>query len=418
MKIAKTAETCGSSQPLIPTWFSRLNSWEKRAFAASFGGWAIDAFDFMIFSFAITVLTRTLGIDEGRIGLIGTATLLASAAGGWVAGMMADRFGRVKMLQGTILWFSVCTVLIGFAHNFEQLLTLRILQGFGFGGEWAIGAVLIGETVRPQDRGKAVGFVQSGWAVGWGVAALAYSVVLDGSHSCGSHPVASKERQGARDFFGDAEAGAGSWFKNKPDGDLFATAQSIYGQGVAAVHGTDGRLLRNVHLASHLFESRASSVGSRYWRIPDGSDSGFVLWLHSRRLPCGYLGTPPKFHHFLVSCGCVRLPVPASAAYQYADALLGISSWYGFLRRICGDGCISDRALSIEYPGVRAELLLQLRTRYRSALSCAGWLFESEILTRQRDCALCWFRVCARSRHGDSVARDERKTPAIKGACS
>jgi MFS family permease len=176
MKIAKTAETCGSSQPLIPTWFSRLNSWEKRAFAASFGGWAIDAFDFMIFSFAITVLTRTLGIDEGRIGLIGTATLLASAAGGWVAGMMADRFGRVKMLQGTILWFSVCTVLIGFAHNFEQLLTLRILQGFGFGGEWAIGAVLIGETVRPQDRGKAVGFVQSGWAVGWGVAALAYSV--------------------------------------------------------------------------------------------------------------------------------------------------------------------------------------------------------------------------------------------------
>jgi MFS family permease len=176
MKIAKTSEVRDAPSLWIPAWLIRLDSQGRKTFAASFGGWAIDAFDFMIFSFVVTALTHVFQIERGKIGLIGTATLLASAVGGWISGMLADRYGRVKILQGTILWFSVCTVLIGFAQNFDQLLGLRILQGLGFGGEWAIGAVLIGESVEPGDRGKAVGFVQSGWAVGWALAAVAYSV--------------------------------------------------------------------------------------------------------------------------------------------------------------------------------------------------------------------------------------------------
>ena len=176
MKLARTQEVVKDGSMWMPAWIKKLDSGGRKTFMASFGGWAIDAFDFMIFSFVITALTHTLGVQRGAIGMIGTATLLASAVGGWTAGMLADRFGRVKMLQATILWFSVCTVLIGFAQNFEQLLALRILQGLGFGGEWAIGAVLIGESVGSEDRGKAVGFVQSGWSIGWAGAALAYSV--------------------------------------------------------------------------------------------------------------------------------------------------------------------------------------------------------------------------------------------------
>ncbi len=157
-------------------WYASLNQQGRRTFGAAFGGWIIDAFDFMIFSFVISSLIEQLHIQKSSAGLIGTATLLASAIGGWLAGMLADRFGRVKILQGTILWFSVFTVAIGFSQNFEQVLILRVLQGLGFGGEWAIGAVLVGEIVRGADRGKAVGIVQSGWAVGWGLAAIAYSV--------------------------------------------------------------------------------------------------------------------------------------------------------------------------------------------------------------------------------------------------
>src|SRR5215470_1282542 len=92
--------------------------------------------------------------------------------GGWFAGALADRFGRVRTLQITIVWFAFFTFLCGFAQNYTQLLIFRALMGLGFGGEWAAGAVLMGEVIRAQHRGKAVGSVQSGWAIGWGLAAI------------------------------------------------------------------------------------------------------------------------------------------------------------------------------------------------------------------------------------------------------
>lgn len=159
-------------------WYKELDANGRRTFIASFGGWAIDALDFMVFTFVITALINLWGIDRGHAGLLGTVTLLFSAIGGWGAGILADRYGRVRILQLTILWFSVCTVAIGFTQNFEQIFVLRALQGLGFGGEWAVGSVLMGEIIRAKDRAKAVGTVQSGWAIGWGLAAILYTVAF------------------------------------------------------------------------------------------------------------------------------------------------------------------------------------------------------------------------------------------------
>lgn len=159
-------------------WYRELNQTERRTFVAAFGGWAIDALDFMVFTFVISTLISLWGIEKGQAGMLGTVTLLFSAIGGWLAGILADRYGRVRVLQVTILWFSACTVAIGFAQNFEQLFVLRALQGLGFGGEWAVGSVLMGEIVRAEHRGKAVGTVQSGWAIGWGVAAILYTIAF------------------------------------------------------------------------------------------------------------------------------------------------------------------------------------------------------------------------------------------------
>src|SRR5882672_6817318 len=78
-------------------------------------------------------------------------------------------------LQIAILWYSVFTFLCGFAQNFKQLFILRGLHGLGFGGEWATGAVLMGEVIRDKYRGRGVGFVQTGAAVGPGLAALVYA---------------------------------------------------------------------------------------------------------------------------------------------------------------------------------------------------------------------------------------------------
>ena len=153
-------------------WYSELASKERRTFWACFGGWALDAFDVQIYSFVVPTLMVLWKIDKSQAGLLATSTLLVSAFGGWIAGMLADRIGRVRLLQITIGWFAVFTFLSGFTNSFEQLLVVRGLQGFGFGGEWAAGSVLIGEAIRAQHRGKAVGTVQSAWAWGWGAAAL------------------------------------------------------------------------------------------------------------------------------------------------------------------------------------------------------------------------------------------------------
>ena len=156
-------------------WISDLGPRERRAFGACVGGWALDAMDVQVYSFAIPALIATFGITRTQAGELGTAALLVSAAGGWLAGWFADRFGRVLTLQIVILWFAVFTFLSGLAQNFNQLFAARAIMGLGFGGEWAAGAVLLGEVIRAQHRGKALGVMQAGWALGWGTAALLYA---------------------------------------------------------------------------------------------------------------------------------------------------------------------------------------------------------------------------------------------------
>ena len=155
-------------------WYRELAPNEKRTFWACFGGWALDALDVQIFSFAIPAIIAAFAITNADAGLIGTVTLLTSAFGGWFAGILADRFGRVRTLQITVVWFAFFTFLCGFAQSYPQLLVFRALMGLGFGGEWTCGAVLMGEVIRARHRGKAVGTVQ----IGWGIAAIASTVLF------------------------------------------------------------------------------------------------------------------------------------------------------------------------------------------------------------------------------------------------
>jgi MFS family permease len=128
-----------------------------------------------LYSFVIPALISVWGLTRGEAGTLGTAALLVSAAGGWLAGWFADRYGRVLTLQIAILTFAVFTFLSGLAQNYTQLFVARALLGFGVGGEWAAGAVLLGEVIRAEHRGKALGIMQAGWSLGWGAAALLYA---------------------------------------------------------------------------------------------------------------------------------------------------------------------------------------------------------------------------------------------------
>jgi MFS family permease len=153
-------------------WFSSLSGTEKRTFWACFSGWALDAMDTQMYPLIIPTLLVLWHLGTAQAGMLSTAVLVTAAVGGWVAGLLADRWGRVRVLQLTIIWFSACTFLSALTGSFWQLLAARSLQGFGFGGEWAVGAVLISETIRPEVRGRVVGAIQAGWALGYGAAVL------------------------------------------------------------------------------------------------------------------------------------------------------------------------------------------------------------------------------------------------------
>lgn len=160
-------------------WYFEMTAQEKNTFWACTGGWVLDAMDVQMFSFAIPAIIASFGITNADVGLIGTATLLTSAFGGWFAGALSDRFGRVRTLQVTILWFAVFTGLCAIALSYTQFFIFRATMGLGFGGEWAAAAVLVGEAIRSeQHRGKAVGAMQAGWAIGWGIAAMAATLLF------------------------------------------------------------------------------------------------------------------------------------------------------------------------------------------------------------------------------------------------
>jgi len=162
----------------MASWYSSMNPPQRRTFWACLMGWTLDAMDVQMFAFVIPTLLSLWGMSKSEAGLIGTAALITSALGGVLAGLLADRIGRVKVLQITIVWFAAFTGLSAFTNSFHELLITRSLQGLGFGGEWAAGAVLIGEAVDKRVRGRAVGTVQAGWPIGYALAALAYFVIF------------------------------------------------------------------------------------------------------------------------------------------------------------------------------------------------------------------------------------------------
>jgi len=162
----------------MSNWYSESSPLERRTFWASFGGWALDALDVQMFGLAIPALIAAFGISKADAGLLGSVTLFFGAFGGWLGGALGDRFGRVKALQITVATFAIATFACAFAMSFTQLLVLKAIQGLGFGAEWACGAVLMAEIIRPEHRGKALGTVQSAWAVGWGVAVLLSALVF------------------------------------------------------------------------------------------------------------------------------------------------------------------------------------------------------------------------------------------------
>ena len=150
----------------------------RKALVAASLGWLLDAFDVMLYALILTAVIADLGIDRATGGLMASLTLGASAVGGLLFGVIADKLGRTRALSLSILLYSVFTFACGLAQNVWQFAIFRVLLGLGMGGEWASGATLVSETWPEKHRGKALGIMQSCWAIGYGLAAIVVAIVL------------------------------------------------------------------------------------------------------------------------------------------------------------------------------------------------------------------------------------------------
>jgi MFS family permease len=153
-------------------WWWQASPDARRALIAAAFGWMLDAFDVMLFSLVLPAVSADLGLSKTAGGLLGSVMLLAAAAGGVAFGWFADRFGRTRALMLSVALYSIFTAACGLASTFAQFVVFRVLLGIGMGGEWASGAALVSETWPSEHRGKALGLMQSAWAIGYLGAAL------------------------------------------------------------------------------------------------------------------------------------------------------------------------------------------------------------------------------------------------------
>jgi MFS family permease len=154
---------------------------DRRAWHALFAaqlGWMLDAMDFLLFSFAVIPIRDEFHLSNATMGALTSVALIASAIGGMVFGRLADRLGRVRALTLSILLYSAATAGLATSAALWQLVVWRIAVGLGMGGEWSCGSVLVAETWPAEHRGKAMGLMQSGWAIGAMIAAGASALII------------------------------------------------------------------------------------------------------------------------------------------------------------------------------------------------------------------------------------------------
>jgi MFS family permease len=149
-----------------------------RSLFAAQSGYMLDAMDVLLYVFAVNTLRTEFHMDNAHAGFVSSITLIFSAIGGIVCGILADRIGRTRTLVYTILLYSFASGGTALSTGYYSLLFWRALVGLGLGGQWSAGAVLVAETWPAKYRAKAIGFMQSGWAIGYILAAGVTALVL------------------------------------------------------------------------------------------------------------------------------------------------------------------------------------------------------------------------------------------------
>jgi MFS family permease len=308
----------------------------KRSLIAAALGWMLDSFDVMLYSLVLASLMADLHLTKATAGVLGSITLLAAAAGGLAFGVIADRYGRTRALMASVLIYAVFTAACGLAHSFVQLAVFRILLGLGMGGEWASGASLVAETWPPEHRGKALGLVQSSWAIGYALAAAVAAIVM---------PIGGWR---AVFFVGVAPAFLTLWIRRSVEEPKAWTEARV--DASAVQHGGMGELFRGSLLRLTVALTLMNACCLFAWW-------GFNLWVPA------YLSLP-------VAQGGIGLTARAMSGFVIA---MQVGMWFGYVTFGYVSDAVGRKRTYVVYLVVAAGLMLLYgATRSPVVLLCLG----------------------------------------------
>ncbi|MFJ7916795.1 MULTISPECIES: MFS transporter [unclassified Lysinibacillus] len=152
--------------------------YRKKTVVASVAGLTLEGMDIMFISFAMTMIISEFNIDFATGGLISAVTNIGMLLGGIIFGVLADKYGRVKVFTYTVLLFAIGTALTGLATTIEQIYIYRFIAGLGAGGEYGIGMALVAEAWPKNKQGRASSYVSVGAQYGVILAALLSAIIL------------------------------------------------------------------------------------------------------------------------------------------------------------------------------------------------------------------------------------------------
>ena len=162
----------------IFAWMSDITPEQWKIFGVTFSGWTFSAMNILFFTFAAVSIADVFSLSPKAVGGIFSVLLFSSAFGGILFGIVSDYAGRVRAITLTILCCSFFAGLIAFSPNITFLVMCSVFLGIGMGGQWSAGQVFAAESWPRQHRGKVIGMVQSGWAIGYILAAILATVIL------------------------------------------------------------------------------------------------------------------------------------------------------------------------------------------------------------------------------------------------
>ena len=302
------------------TWWRDADRTARKSLIAASLGWMLDSFDVMLYALVLLAVRNDLGMDASTAGSLQSYTLLASAAGGLIFGVLADKWGRTRALMLSVLVYSIFTAACGFAETVAQLAVFRIFLGIGMGGEWASGAALVSETWKERDRGKALGFMQSSWAIGYALAAIVNWLVQDVA-GLGWRAVF---------FVGVLPAFYAFWVRRSVEEPAMWKAEKAKPSRVSLAHAMGGPMLR-ITLAVTLMNACTMFA---WW--------GLNSWIPS------YLRAAP-------STGGIGL---SNAAMNWFIVVMQVGMWFGYVTFGYVSDSVGRRKTYVGYLVLAAALVL------------------------------------------------------------